>query len=35
MRTTNGSVRALIAGIRQAAEQEEYNPCLLYTSRCV
>ena len=26
MRTKNGSVRELIAGIRQAAEQEEYNP---------
>mgnify|MGYP000510759678 CR=1 FL=1 len=26
MRTKNGSVRELIAGIQQAAEQEEYNP---------
>ena len=26
MRTKNGSVRELIAGIRQAAEQEAYNP---------
>ena len=26
MRTKSGSVRELIAGIRQAAEQEEYNP---------
>ena len=25
MRTKSGSVRELIAGIRQAAEQEEYN----------
>lgn len=26
MRTKNGSVRELIAGIRQATEQEAYNP---------
>ena len=26
MRTKSGSVRELIAGIRQAAEQEAYNP---------
>lgn len=26
MRTKSGSVRELVAGIRQAAEQEIYNP---------
>ena len=33
MRTKNGSVRELIAGIRQAAEQEAYNPAVIREGR--